>query len=365
MFSAFFALLRAGLEKKAPDEKGLAAVAALSPESWRALYELSKRQTVSGIIFAGMQYLPDNLLPDNDLLVRLVARVHGIETYNRRLSCAMCSLFDILKGNGLHPVLQKGHAIARFYPEPDLRLSGDIDIFFPDGEKDAADNILRNRGINPRKRPDGSSDYYWNGIEIEHHDYLLDLQSPFHRKKRREIISRFGFREVTLADGNVTSVPAPLLELLMVSVHIMKHSFGVGVGMRQLCDYAMACRKLDGEYSKEEYRKVCADLGITKWSEMLDVFTHRYLGVEKGFLPTWYRDKQENDELQILSERLLGIIMEGGNFGMYLPDRTNSKHRWSGKLHTLRTFLRRGSFSIRIEPVEAASTFFQLLKGQI
>lgn len=365
MFSAFFALLRAGLEKKAPDEKGLAAVATLSPESWRALYELSKRQTVSGIIFAGMQYLPDTLLPANDLLVRWVARVHGIETYNRRLSSAMRPLFSLLLENGLHPVLQKGHAVARFYPDPDLRLSGDIDIFFPEGEKIKADNLIRAKGMNPRKRPDGSSDYYWNGIEVEHHDYLLDLQSPFRRSKRRDIITRHGFKEVTLADGNVTSVPAPLLELLMVSVHIMKHSFGVGVGLRQLCDYAMACRKLDGEYSKEEFRETCAALGITKWSVMLDDFIHRYLGVENRFLPTYEDGKERNREIRKLSERLMVIILEGGNFGMYLPDRTGNKHRWSGKLHTLRTFLRRGSFSIRLEPVEAASTFFQLLKGQI
>lgn len=281
-------MLRSGLWGGADDE---VTSFPLTAEEWKKVREEAARQAVIGTIFSGICLLPEQLMPDEGELSVWMALADKTERRNGKMGKVLKDLTAKFVKGGLHPVLQKGLAVARYYPRPELRSSGDIDLYFgedlgkavrlieaegteanrteAEGGKDiegredreiregreAEDKKVREaksrevevreaksgeaegteaEGISVNMMPDGSGSFVWEGIDIELHGRLLDLRSS--EKLVREA-SCGGFEPTPLADG--LRVPSPEITALLLNAHILKHALGKGIGLRQLCDLAM------------------------------------------------------------------------------------------------------------------------------
>ena len=180
-FAALLVLLRAGLWEREPDRwEGFP----LSAGAWERVYTLSRRQTVAGIVFRGLQFLPDELLPPSALLMRWVVTADRIEERNRLMNRVLGDLYTLYVSRELNPILQKGQGVAQFYACPLLRESGDIDFYFTNPVSFRLARLcMQVRGIEVDEMPDRSLSYVWQGVEVEHHTRLFDLHNPFLRTK--------------------------------------------------------------------------------------------------------------------------------------------------------------------------------------
>ncbi len=383
----FFILLRSGLYGSAPEgvaDSGLSEKArgctpkgftALDAEGWRTLKRLAGQQTVSGIIFTGLSTLPDDLLPPENLMLQWIAQVEAIECHSRRIASAQNSLLAFFAEQGLRPVVQKGSTAAAFYPSPWLRESGDIDLYFAVGWDEAL-KVLEEKGISLHKESDGSVSYRWHGILVEHHPFFLDVNNPLKKKALKEIESQYG-------------PDSPLMTLLLLSSHILKHCLGRGVGLRQFCDFAVASKSLMPIIPEGEFEKACSSLGLRKWNELLQAFVNEYLGgcpseqaIRLGDLSKeGLKLNSCNAGMEKDIRHLLSLVLEGGNFGQHRQNRnaagsatdaasgTVSHWRRQGgttvrKLSTFTAFCRNFAFAPRIAPMEYFGTMARLLKGQ-
>ncbi len=358
--SAFLGLVRAGLWEKDMDD--LSAFP-LSAGSWRAVFELSVRQTVTGIVYRGLHHIPDHCLPPLDLMCRWVAEVDRIEYNNKLMNSTLAELSGLFYKHGIWAVLQKGQGIAKMYEYPLLRECGDIDLFFPEKRDfNLACNIVRQNGITVRRSSDHACHYRWNGISVEHHLALFDVHNPFMQNVIFDLIERKGFTVVEIPvenDSVSVSVASPILTLLMLSTHILKHTLGVGVGMRQFCDMARACHCLHGLVDGDELKSFFQKIGLCKWNNMLFSFLTEYLGLDSAELPYECRLDKNTD-------KLLSFIFQTGNFGSAACKYTDvSDMVWRHKLNTLYSFLRHGAFSMQYAASESFWIFCKLLLGQI
>lgn len=363
---ALFCLLRAGLWEKEPDDLSLFP---LTDERWWDVYQMAMRQTVAGIVYRGLLYLPDNLLPDDSLMIRWVAQVDSIERKNKRMTAVAYRLIYQMRRNGLHPVLLKGQGVAAWYEQPLLRECGDIDLYFPSAEEaQKAFDLMCRAGCRPRRQPDGSDHYCWQGIEVEHHTRLFDLYNPLLRGYLSTLIREHGVMEMALTGGaseeghircKKVSVPSPLLNLMMLNAHLLKHLMGHGIGLRQFCDMARAYHVLCGSYSPEELKAAYKRTGLFKWSVQLHTFLTQHLGLCRAELP--YADMDAST-----SSDWLHIVLSGGNFGQYGETKGKvSQARWERKLHTLLSFWKRRGFSGTYARKEAFWTSVKLFIGNI
>lgn len=348
-------LLKAGLWEKEPDNLSHFP---LSDESWAEVYRLAQRQTVTGLVYQGLCLLPDKLLPSEPQLMRWVARADAIERSNRRMNGILARLCGMFEENGLTPVLQKGQGVASLYENPLLRECGDIDLYFPKKEeRQYAASLVRKSGWHIKNEADGSACYEWNGVQVEHHPRLFDINNPFVQDSLKKVEHVHGYRTALLPDGTEITVPSPLLNLLLMNTHIMKHAFGWGIGLRQLCDMARACYSFRDTVNPLEVKTLYHKTGIGKWSRLLHSFLQDYLGLPPAFLPY--------EEEHLPSRPLFDIILRGGNFGQYAAGRSNlSQSMWKRKLHTSRSFLSNACFSYGYAPKEAFWTFINLSIGQ-
>lgn len=356
---ALFVLLRAGLWEREPDDW---SVFPLSETDWERVFLLSRRQTVTGLVYRGLHYLPCDYLPSESLLIRWVATVDRIERENRKMNGVLSGLENFFRHNSIRAVVQKGQGVSLLYERPLLRECGDIDLYFPSREEaKRAVVLVQDKEYQPEKHPDGSTSYTWQGIEVEHHPVLFDLQNPFLRGYLSFLVRKEGFREVSLSQecaGTVT-VLSPLLNLLLLNAHIMKHALGLGIGLRQFCDMARACYSTSGQVDLTEMKTVYRKVGIEKWSVLLHSFLVHNLGLPTACQP--YGEREFTS-----SEALLDIVLGGGNFGRYSAGRDKAcKGQWQRKLHTLGSFCRNYRFSSTYAPAEAFWTSLNLFWGQI
>lgn len=340
---AFFYLVKAGMYGET--DPNMDSVFPLSERSWEAVLLLARQQTVVGLVYRGLDVLPEEWLPSMRVMAVFMACVDRIEKANAKMNKTIVKLWRHFEEKGITAVLQKGQGLARMYPDPSLRECGDIDIYFPDNVENPLEGIA---DADCEKRPDGSVFYTVDGIVVEQHNHLLDIASPLRQRFIKKVIADKGFEKVRIGgeEGVEVPVPAPEVNLLLISSHILKHILGVGIGLRQICDYAIARRYYADRVNSAEMQSIYRKAGIAKWSNYLD-----------RFLTPVYDGKKSNI--------LLDIILKGGNFGGFTEGRKRAtESRVSRKLHTLRSFCGNIRLAFRFAPGEWFWTMAQLIGGQ-
>ena len=331
MNQVFFALLRSGLWERPLVASDLAAAAALDEADWKAILQITKQQTVAGLLYRAVTNLPDDFkLPDGYVL-DLMAIAGGLTRENHTKAAVTKKIFGECAEAGLHPVVMKGQSVAAYYAHPELRSSGDIDLYFPPEEYPRALTLLGGE-----KAPDGTRHIRRDGIDIDIHDRYFDLHCPARK---------------------LPAVGTPEATILLLSSHILKHAIGPGVGLRQCCDLAAAWHNLAPAIDPKQMREIFRQTGTLHWNQLLFSFLAEYLDLPE----TLFADER------VSSVPLLRIILEGGNFGHHADARTralqgNDRKR---KRNTLSRFLHRLPFSLRYAPRETIVTMYSLFRGNL
>lgn len=160
-----------------------------------------------------------------------------------------------------------------------------------------------------------------------------------------------------LADGFPVTVPSPQTTLLMLSAHIFKHAAGRGIGLRQLCDMAVASRRYVPLIPPGEMDAIFRAAGLARWNRMLYSFLTLRLGLEAEYVPL-SGDFVPSGKL---ASKLEKIILDGGNFGKH----TSGVASRRGPAVTALSFLRRARFTLSIAPRETSALILTLVKGRI
>ena len=293
--------------------------------------QIARQQTVAGLLYRAVTHLPDDFkLPDGYVL-DLMAIAGGLTRENHTKAAVTKQIFGECSAAGLHPVVMKGQSVAAYYTHPELRYSGDIDLYFPPEEYPRALTLLGGEVA-----PDGSRHISRSGIDIDIHDRYFDLHC---------------------ADKKLPAVGTPEATILLLSSHILKHAIGPGVGLRQCCDLAAAWQALAPTIDPRAIREVFSQTGTLRWNRLLFSFLAEYLGLAEALFA---------DE-RVSSEPLLHIILEGGNFGHHAEARAGALKADDSKRkrNTLSRFLYRLPFSLRYAPRETIATMLTLIRGNL
>ena len=277
-----------------------------SEEQWTQLLETAKEQSVAGVLSRALEVLPDGQLPSRDQVrLWMVERTKAVRR-NALMDQRARELTERLVSEGFRPVILKGQGVARLYPDPTLRQSGDIDIYVPGG-REAVLSALKGRV--PLRRPvyHHIEARFFDDVEVEVHYLPAFLYRPSRNRKLQ------AFFEVQLQPGNLSGgeelgfrYPGPVFDAVFSLVHICKHIINEGVGLRQVMDHHYIMKALDAA-GCDEVRRVARSLGLDPLGGALADVETRLFGVPgcpEAFLPDTRR-----------GSRLLEDILLSGNFG--------------------------------------------------
>lgn len=303
---AFFFLLRSGLWREI---KGQADCFPLTHQEWFQLYSRAMEQTVEGVLFDGLQFLEKKNLPPSGLRVKWLVRIDMIERHNLRSNTGIAEQFKFFLNKGLRPVLLKGQGVASTYSVLFHRISGDIDWYFEGKEQFHLAHLLLTKAGTAVATQNGALVYHWKDTEIDLHNRIFDLYNPFSRNLLKRIREQYPDTKLWIAGENIT-ILAPIVQIIQVVAHILKHSLAFGIGLRQFCDlaclYATYTEELDGKKLKCIYE----ELGLIRWIMEVHELLIDYIGLSPDQLP--FPIKKIVSSLSIIDD-----VWNGGNFGFH------------------------------------------------
>lgn len=306
--TVLLALLRSGLWGKEEGTK----VLPLSGTQWADLYSYAQRHTIEGIVFDSLARLPLDLLPPRDLLLKWTVRIDQIERHNDQMNACIKQQLDLFTRESLYPVLLKGQGVAACYAIPNHRICGDIDWYFEQkNDYQKANQLIRKGGIDVSCTAGFSTTYSWKGMVTEHHQRMFDIHNPFMFMYLNRLQKQFHQQMHRWElEGNILLVPAPLLMMIQVNVHILKHLLSFGVGIRQLCDATMVYHNFRLNVDGEELKQVYKRLGILEWMDLLHFVLVKFIGLPMESLPFQLPG-------HIDADWMMDEIWRSGNFGFF------------------------------------------------
>ena len=117
-----------------------------SAEGWKYLYHLAHRQAIVGPLNEGVHKLPVEQRPPEDVLKDWDEKTAIIAGIYRTHEAHIAELDALLARLGLHACILKGTGLSYLYPNPEMRMCGDIDIWI-DGKRDDIIRAFEDAGI--------------------------------------------------------------------------------------------------------------------------------------------------------------------------------------------------------------------------
>lgn len=296
-YKAFFALLRAGLWGTIPDP---ALFVSFTDMQWQALLALAQKQAVLGVIYAGVSRLPKDLMPNQQLLLRLYGFSEQIRKNNAKIVAVAQEVCGWFEEAGLEPIILKGLSVGIFYAEPDLRQPGDIDLFFH-RDYDKVIAVVQSRGIMVELNPHHDT-FVYQGVLIELHREPCDLV-------RSAVIdfTPVGFDYCNNAFRMLNPTGNAFLLLMHAAIHFMAS----GLGLRQFCDWAVFLQQYTDIDELEEAWEAVQKQGAGVFACEFTALAVEVLGVEL--------DEQRHhwikNSIPDRREVLLRELIRQGNFG--------------------------------------------------
>ena len=246
--TALFELLKRSLCSEQEKESGESETdLKLSVEEWEELVQNAGKHSVLSVLYSELcekRKLPEQLTRKAErTATRTVLQQYRLLFTSRYLT-------EILRKNKISSVVLKGVTVGAFYPVPELRKSGDVDILLMNPEDlERAKNVLLNAGLVIDAKQKALHHVCFSmpeGIEIELHTMLAE---PFDNEKTNGCLQKLlqeagGKTERKQIMGTELPVLPGAYYGLELLLHMLQHFLRSGFGLKLLCDgYFTGSRK--------------------------------------------------------------------------------------------------------------------------
>lgn len=286
-------------------------------KEWLYCLEEAQKQSIAGVLFPVVK---DNLLDENGgriepLFNEWLGLIVQTDCLNRNLNEKAKSLTRIFKSWDFQTCILKGQGVATLYPEPSLRQSGDIDIWVRGKQNDIIKR-LREQFIGIT-----NIDYVHSGITIfndvnvEVHFRPSWLYNPFTNRKLQRFFKcqaeeQFGNKDEKLGFAH----PTIAFNLVYSLIHINRHIFEEGIGLRQILDYYYIL-KHSNKQERDDAFQTLQSLHLRRFVSAVMFVLQETFGLDGEYLLCQPDIKE--------GQFLLDEIMRGGNFGQY-----DDRNKW-------------------------------------
>lgn len=288
-----------------------------SAKEWERIYKEGERQSVVGLLLEGIEHLPTEQRPPQELLLQMIGEVQMIEQRNLAMNRFVADTIEDMRAKGIYTVLVKGQGLAQCYEKPLWRTSGDIDFFFSKNEFPKATEYFTKL---PRATVVQDSKYTKSfGVMVN--DWFVEvhgtLRSSLSAKLDREIDAMqddifYGRNVRSWQDGDTTVfLPDANNDLYLVFTHFVRHFYKEGVNLRQLCDWCRLMWTFKGVFNVKQLEKRLRRSGMMdEWMAFAAVAVE-YLGMPKEAVPLYdVRYKKDEVMWKRKATRIIAYIMK-------------------------------------------------------
>lgn len=216
----------------------------------------------------------------------------------------------LMETQGIPCAVLKGTAASAYYPDPHLRILGDVDLLFREKDVEAAAKLLEKEGARLNEsglyvRHMGAT---LDKVHFELHRYFSNKKTPSDSKLDQELVSALDRRHPFSID-NYSFPMLPEKENGLVLLEHIHHHLPGNLGLRQLMDFLFyADRVLTDAYWEKIFCPIAKEIGLDTLARTVVMIGKLYFGTGKEL--HWC----ENADPELCSF-LLETLFSQGNMG--------------------------------------------------
>ena len=223
----------------------------LSEKEWNEILGLAKKQALVGIMFEGVERLPQEQWPPRNVVLQWAMVVESIKHRNRQTTDVCLRLIEVLGKDGFETCILKGQANHVYYDGLNsehslglLRICGDVDAWIWPKEKtkhpvksiidycQSKKILLSLCHLHAEVKP-------VNGVPVEIHFRPSFLNAPWSNLCFQKLFKSAVFENKEIDECGTIKKLRVDYDLIFQMNHIYRHLLDEGVGMRQVLDFYM------------------------------------------------------------------------------------------------------------------------------
>jgi len=277
----------------------------LTASEWISILTEAKYQAT---FLAAYSLLPDSLTSDSNFS-EFERYKHYCIASNVRNLYYHNELHKLLCNEDIDYVVLKGQASAHYYPDPSVRLMGDVDFYVCKGSIERIDSLFQKQGFVRRQSADRHP-FHWgydkNKTSFEMHWGLPGM--PENNSTLDKLMSNLLEERRLLQDsGKAFYIPSQFHHGLILLLHSIAHLTSWGIGLRHLYDWIVFENSFDENEFVDMFEQSLKNIGLWKYAQILSRTGSIYLG---GKERDWCKEIDES-----VCKSLINDVLAGGNFG--------------------------------------------------
>lgn len=285
---------------------------------WTRLYRLAAVHKLGAVVYETLRGLPgfcgDQIQLANQWRKETVIQAASQCAKTQRL----LRLTGALELAGIRYAVVKGALCRELYTRPDLRLSGDEDLFIAPEDYSKCSVVLVQDGMNRVAEKDGPVTHWLDrqtGLHIELHTELFSSKRASDRLLNdcfSQQLSRTVFAAVS---GGTVLTFEPTYHFLFLVCHAIKHFIAGGFGIRTLCDIVTFAEQFHCQIDRQAVNTWLEKVGGRIFLDQVLSIGQEYLSVN---LADWPLSKPADPAA------MLEDILEAGVYGQSSMSRRHS-----------------------------------------
>lgn len=296
---------------------------------WNILFDMSMKQCVPSLVLDGLnKSLASEPCQGNKGIGKMdklkwLSMVLNMERLYTKHENVIAELAAFYQRAGYQMMLLKGYGLSKYWPIPNHRPTGDIDIYLmpmnSDGKEKSqpawkcADKLMTEKlGIQVDNSHHHHSVFTYKGIMVENHYDFINVHS--HRSNRWienefKTLALKGNEEFTFDNGAKLLFPSPLLNCLFVARHNASHFAAEHLNLRQLLDWVLFVEERHKDIDWDYFWSMAKKMGMEKFVLCMAFIAIEQLACEKDLfhIPDEFKDFQkcEHDLIDKVLDNIL------------------------------------------------------------
>lgn len=302
----------------------------LSEKEWNEVLGLAKKQALVGIMFEGVERLPQEQWPPRNVVLQWAMMVESIKHRNRQTTDVCLRLTEALGKDGFETCILKGQANHVYYDGLNsehslgqLRICGDVDawIWPKKPTKHPVKSIIdfcQEKHILVSLCHLHAEVKPIDGVPIEIHFRPSFMNAPWRDRAFQKIFRKAQFVKANIDGCGEIQKMRVDYDLIFQLNHIYRHLLDEGVGLRQVLDFYVLLKDYHRQaaasqgnvlMSKAELMQKIRACGMSRFASALMYVLQEIFAMKEEYLICPASKKH--------GKFLLSEMMLAGNFGHY------------------------------------------------
>ena len=262
------------------------ATQSLSTHEWWRLFRLMQQNHVAAMTADTVAALD---VP-REVKIPWLAERDKAERWHHYQKEVQQEIVCTMQKHGIETLVLKGTHTAQYYPTPELREFGDLDLYFYD-KHDEADRIAEKElGVTVSNDAHHHSKYNYRGVTVESHYDFVNTHYPPSNRHYEQILKELSHTNSSpkLGEGDrrkavVEECVSPftfhfsLFEVLFILRHMACHFAASRITLRDLVDWTLTCRALQDKVDWDKVNTVVNDFGMEPFVAALNTIAEQRL----------------------------------------------------------------------------------------